>query len=84
MMAQELSNETEEQLGIHPAAELPPTLTVEEYESLKASIGDHRHGQLKPIITYKGRIIDGRSRYRICQELGIEPKIEELTGDRTD
>jgi len=35
------------------------------------------HGQLVPIWLHHGRIIDGRNRYRVCLELGIEPIFRE-------
>jgi hypothetical protein len=38
-------------------------------------------GQLLPITSYEGKILDGRNRYRACEIAGIEPKIEPYTGD---
>jgi hypothetical protein len=55
---------------VHPAANLLPAPTPEEYERLKADIKEH--GLLVPIvITRDGQIIDGRTRARICDELRI-------------
>src|SRR4029077_118126 len=40
-------------------------------------------GQSMPIYRYGDLIIDGRNRLKACIELGIEPRIEEYTGDKT-
>src|SRR5690554_2689481 len=57
----------------HPIAEalIPSSMTDEAtYQRLKASIA--RHDLLDPIMLYQGKILDGRLRYRACQELGVE------------
>lgn len=54
----------------HPAAELFPLMSVQEYTNLKNDIAEH--GVREPIWVYKGQILDGRHRDRACSELGIE------------
>jgi transcriptional regulator with XRE-family HTH domain len=44
-------------------------MSDEEFESLKLSIEEN--GQLVPIITYRGKLVDGRHRQRALIELGI-------------
>jgi hypothetical protein len=34
-----------------------------------------------PILLYRGQILDGRNRYRVCIELGIAPAIRAYDGD---
>ena len=52
---------------------LVPSLTPEEYDSLKESIKEN--GLYLPIITTQdGVILDGHNRFQICQELGVELK----------
>lgn len=63
-------------LKVNPEYEaLLPKLPRDEYEALKQSI--KTEGQYYPIIVNpEGIILDGHHRYKACQELGIEPKIE--------
>jgi DNA modification methylase len=50
-------------------------LSNAEYESLKNSISN-KGLHLPIIINQNNVILDGHNRYKICQELGIEPKFE--------
>jgi ParB-like chromosome segregation protein Spo0J len=54
---------------------LVPPLPDKDYQELKESI--RKDGQFFPItVNEKGEILDGHHRFRACQELSIEPKIE--------
>src|SRR5262249_38275842 len=59
------------QLEFHPLADKFPPMTDTEYDALVADI--RAHGQREPIVTYEGKILDGRNRYHACCELGLEP-----------
>lgn len=62
-------------LEFHPVANIFPLLQGEEFEALKADI--RTNGLIEPIWLHPdGRIIDGRNRYRACNETGTEPKFE--------
>jgi hypothetical protein len=68
-----------EEIKVHPAAELFPMMSPEEYEGLRDDI--HQHGQREKIVLWQGMLIDGRNRLRACIELGIEPEVMELPED---
>jgi len=64
------------QITVNPTyQELLPSISKEEYEALKQSI--ETEGQHFPItVNPQNQILDGHNRYRICLELGLEPKCE--------
>jgi ParB-like chromosome segregation protein Spo0J len=61
---------------IHPAATLFPMMDPDSFERLKADIKEN--GQEKCITFFDGQLLDGRNRMKACEELGIEPSIEEI------
>lgn len=52
-----------------------PEMTPAEFQQLTDSI--RTEGQHDAIVTYEGKILEGRHRYQACLNLGIEPVIEE-------
>jgi N6-adenosine-specific RNA methylase IME4 len=69
----------EKLLEFHEVARIFPMMGDEDYNALKLDIVDN--GLLEPILTYQGKILDGRNRYRACVELGIEPKFQSWDGN---
>ena len=67
----------------HPACLLLPELGEQEYREL---VDDMRNqGQRHPIIVDgDGVILDGRHRYRACQELFVEPVVETFHGTEAE
>ena len=59
-----------EELTLHPEALVTPRMSDESYDALKRDI--EINGQLDPVTTYRGKIVDGRHRWLIIQELGID------------
>lgn len=53
-------------------------MSSEEYQELVEDI--RKNGQRESIWTYQGKIVDGRNRYKACEELAIQPKIKEWDG----
>jgi hypothetical protein len=66
------------ELPFHEIAAIFPLMDGEAFGQLKADIAEH--GLRVPLWTYRGKLIDGRNRYRACRELGIEPKTQEWDG----
>ena len=58
---------------VHPYAEIFPLLGREEMHALRDSIQEH--GQLEPIVLYKGEILDGRNRYMACYGAKVNVKV---------
>ena len=67
------------ELEIDALATLFPPMSEKEFARLKADISTH--GQLEPIWTHRGRVVDGRHRLRACRELGLEPLVSAYDGD---
>jgi hypothetical protein len=63
-------------IDVHPAANIVPMLEGAAYESLKEDI--RTNGQQVPVVLWKGSVIDGRNRMRVCHELGVSPRTIEL------
>ena len=65
---------------VHPAAALFPAMNAEEFAGLKEDIrlhGVHEH----PLVDHSGAILDGRHRFKACEELGIECVTTEIGPD---
>lgn len=63
----------------HSLAQIFPMMSADEFEGLKADI--NKNGLIDPITTLDGQILDGRNRLKACEELGIEPRFVEFTGN---
>ena len=57
-------------LSIHDEALATPRMLEVQYEALKADI--EQNGQLDPVVIYRGKIVDGRHRFLILNELNIK------------
>ena len=63
----------------HEFADLFPLMQPHEFVDLKADI--RQRGLLNPIIVLDGRILDGRNRFKACQEVGVNPFVVEYSGN---
>lgn len=62
----------------HKLANIIPPMSEEEYQELKEDI--RANGLEVPIVLYEGKVLEGRHRYRACQELGIKPRFKNYEG----
>jgi len=60
----------------HALSDFFPMLAPADFDDLVEDI--RAKGQLEPIVTYQGKILDGRNRYEACETLGIKAKSREL------
>jgi ParB-like chromosome segregation protein Spo0J len=65
-------------LEIHPDALILPLMNPEEFKKFKENV--RVNGLVDPIILFQGKIIDGRSRYNACKELGIDVWVRNWKG----
>lgn len=71
-----------EHRDMHPIVFAQRPLSKQEYEALRTDI--QLNGLREPILTSAdGKIISGRNRYLVCDELGIEPKYQRLRADES-
>lgn len=64
---------------IHPLAHLMPEMREAEYVELREDVA--ANGLREAITLYEGQILDGRHRYRACEETGVWPAFTTYTGD---
>jgi hypothetical protein len=64
---------------VHPAANLFPMMSNEAYAQLRDDIAEN--GMKEAITLWRGELIDGRNRLRACEELKIEPLVNEIEDD---
>ncbi|QDV66160.1 ParB N-terminal domain-containing protein [Crateriforma conspicua] len=64
-------------LQVHPIANIFPMMDAVSFEALKADIKSCE-GVDEPGLLYEGKILDGRNRYKACQELGLQMRWQEV------
>lgn len=74
----ELAFQVNERLEIHPAALIMPEMTPEEFDLLKVDISGN--GLIEPLVLFQNKVLDGRHRYKACEELGIDVWAREWEG----
>lgn len=65
-------------LEFHPLADLFPLIEGAEFDELVGSIKEN--GLREAIVTFDGKILDGRNRYRACLAADVFPRLEIFDG----
>jgi len=69
-------------MPVHPAADCFSMIADLDDDAMTGLINNIKaHGQLDPIITWNGAIVDGRNRYAACKQAGIRPRLQERKFD---
>ena len=63
---------------IHELCSIFPEMPDREINDLAKDIA--QVGLIDPVVTYEGKILDGRNRYRACLMVGVPPRREEWSG----
>lgn len=66
----------------HPIADIFPMLDAVDFDTLVQSI--EASGQIAPVVTWEGWLLDGRNRWAACQHLGIECQTREFNGSEKE
>ncbi|MCG7945833.1 MAG: ParB/RepB/Spo0J family partition protein [Candidatus Thiodiazotropha taylori] len=66
-------------IPFHEIANIFPLIHGKEFVELKEDI--KQNGCIEPIVLYEGQILDGRNRFRACQEVGVQPEYIDYEGD---
>ena len=70
------------EVSLHKITETHPKMNEDQYKAFKADIAKNK--QQLPVFVYRGKIVDGRHRYRALSELGIdEIKVVHLANNTT-
>lgn len=62
----------------HEYADLFPMMATADIARLADDIKEN--GQANPIVTFEGKILDGRNRYQACTMAGVDPQFTEYDG----
>ena len=67
---------------LHPITETHPVMSTEQFSAFVEDIA--KNGQLEPVKLYRGKIVDGRHRYKALKQLGITTiKVDTLGNNLT-
>ncbi len=61
----------------HPMLEIIPPHTEAERANMRASLVEF--GQIDPLLVWRGHLLDGRERQDLLVELGVEPRIKDVS-----
>jgi len=67
-------------MNFHPLANIFPMMNEIDFEHLKKDIQENGFDSLRPIILYEESILDGRNRFKACEDLNISPAFKKYDG----
>src|SRR4030042_6737746 len=65
-------------MEFHPIANIFPLMSDNEIETLAEDI--KKNGLIEPIVTFEGKILDGRNRYLACESAKHSPALKPYLG----
>ena len=65
----------------HEYADLFPMMTDDELAAIVEDMRKNGYDEHAPVVTYQGKILDGRNRYKAAQLANVEPEFIEYTDD---
>jgi len=68
------------EIQAHEYADIFPMMDGIDFDNLKKDLTDNGFDKTRPIILHEGKILDGRNRFKACNELSINPFFENFTG----
>lgn len=69
-------------MNIHPICLAIPEMQPEEFASLIESIKENGYDAGEPVVRFEGMILDGRHRWRACEQLRFPlPPVQDFKGD---
>lgn len=68
-------------MRFHKLADIFPMMNDAEYVQLVKSMKENGYDASSPIITYEGKILDGRNRWKASKDAGVTPVFVEYEGD---
>lgn len=66
-------------LEFHQIADIFPLIQGKEFQELRDDISEN--GVHEPIVLHEEKILDGRNRFRACQEIGVSPEFVQYEGE---
>ena len=64
----------------HQLADLFPMMNAREFDELCKDMAKNGYRPENPIVTYQGKILDGRNRFKASEKVGVMPMFTEYAG----
>jgi len=69
------------EIQAHEYADIFPMMDGTDFDNLKKDLTDNGFDKTRPIILHEGKILDGRNRFKACNEVNIKPSFEKFEGE---